>query len=201
MNISEMLQLPIYLQVTLGSGFLAYAIAYHGRRRQEKTADLLFGTIAFGLPGLMLWLWLQSIAYAVPQTIALVVIVNVGAGLYWRKWGKRQWYRLMNYTRISNDEGTPNTWQRIIQDTTITPTQLYVTLKDGKQLCCNDLTKFRDAALPAWSIDDDGNIAMFVEDMDGLDQSQKVRDEEWGDLITYIPVEQVKSVDFRFKKI
>lgn len=196
-----MLQLPIYLQVSLGSGFLAYAIAYHGRRKNEKTVDLLFGTIAFSLPGLLLWSLLSEIKFATPQSVFMVISLNILLGVLWRKWGKRMWYKLMNQTRISNDEGISNTWQRIIQDTTITPTQIFVTLKNGKQLSCDNIPLYNNVAIPGWTIDDDGNIGMYVSDLDGEDLSALISDNEWGDLITYIPASEIHAVDFRLKKI
>ncbi len=199
MNINEMLQLPIYLQVSLGSGFLAYVIAYHGKRKNEKAVDLLFGVIAFSLPGILLWLSLEKIEYATAQSIFLVVTLTVGLGLLWRKWGQRLWYHLMHKSRISNDEGYAKTLPRLIQDPTIKPTQLFVTLKNGKILGCTSIDAFRQSPVSGWSIDDEGNIAMYVCEVDG----KSVIDEtinDWGQLVTYIPKEEVHCMDIRFTK-
>ena len=201
LKLDQLLELSTYLQVVIGCGFIAYLVAMHGRRKEEKAVDVLFGVVAFGLPVMVLWHGLAKIGVPEWAGIILSIVYSFFLGVIWRKWGKKLFYKAMYNAGVSTDEGYKSTWQRIIQDVDIVPRQIFVTLKSGKVLGCNDVQKFKDAAIELSSIDDDGNIAIYVTHIDDEEEkATSILDEKWGDLITYVPATEVRSVDFRCSK-
>lgn len=201
MTLAKIFELSTYLQVVIGCGFIAYLVAMHGRRKEEKSVDVLFGVAAFGLPVILIWRAMQKIETPEWITIIIAMTFSFLMGMIWRKWGKKLFYNFMYDTGVSTDEGYKSTWQRIIQDVDIVPRQIFVTLKTGKVLGCNDVQKFKDAAIQLSSIDDEGNIAIYVTHIDDDEEKEtSITDKKWGDLITYIPSSEVRSVDFRCTK-
>ena len=200
LKLDQLFELSTYLQVVIGCGFIAYLVAMHGRRREEKAVDVLFGVVAFGLPVMVLWHGLIKIGFPEWAGIILSIAYSFFLGVIWRKWVKKLFYKAMYDAGVSTDEGYKSTWQRIIQDVDIEPKQIFVTLKDGKVLSCEHIGRFKGAAIELSSIDDDGNIAIYVTHIDGKEVKAKLRDEKWGDLITYIPATEVYTVGFRCLK-
>lgn len=201
MKLDDVIELPLYFQVALGCGFVAYMIAMHGRRKDEKAMDLFFGVIAFSLPSMLPWFASEKIGAPAWIGICSAITFSLCLGIIWRKWGKKLFYKVMHEAEISTDSGYKSTWQRIIQDVDIIPMQVFVTLKDGKILSCEQLGDFYDAAIPRWNIDDEGNVAIYVTHIDGKEENAtSLRVEEWGDLITYIPSSEIYTVAFRCLK-
>jgi len=81
----KFLSMPWEIQVALGSGYLAYALAYLGIRDHHKPIDTAFRAIAFGLCATSV-LTLLPTTYGVWR-IAAAVLVSVVSGALWRYWG------------------------------------------------------------------------------------------------------------------
>lgn len=204
MELNGFASLPEQLQVILVSGYLGYSIAYAGYRDKERKDQLFYGILAFGIFGYIFWdATRQSYdSFLVPGLGAL--LISVVAAIFWRKYGRYWFNHLMHKAAISNEDGIDTTWNRILQDTRICPTQIDVYLKDGSVLRCDEVEKFIDAPIPLFYADAEGNLALYITrnkpaggetvDVEG------VRDSGWGDRITYLPKDQISRVSIRFVK-
>jgi hypothetical protein len=203
MELKELTSLPEQLQVIVVSGYLGYSIAYAGYRDNERKDDLLYGILAFGIFGYVFYdfTWKNYASFFVPGIGALLMAVLVA--IFWRKYG-RNWFNLaMHRAAISNEDGIKTVWARINQDTSIAPRQIVVCLKDGSVLECDDVQSFMDAPIPLYYTDSEGNIALYVTTKTSKDGESKVAEHvrhEWGDKVTYLPKDQIASVQVRFKK-
>lgn len=204
MELKDIASLPEQLQVILASGYLGYSIAYAGFRENERKDDVLYGILAFGMFGYIFYDATRKMFSAlwVPGLGALLVSVLVA--IFWRKYGRRWFNSLMHKAAISNEDGIKTTWARIIQDTTIAPSQLVVQLKDGSVLECDDVQSFHDAPVPLYYVDSEGSIAFYVTRKTLPNGEVKdlnhTRHTEWGDKITYVPKDQILSAAIRFLK-
>ncbi len=204
MEIKDLTSLPEQLQVVFVSGYLGYCIAYAGYRENERTQDVLYGVLAFGIFGYVFYDVTRKyfVSFLIPGLGALVVSVLVA--MLWRKYGKRWFNCVLHKAAISNEDGIRTTWTRIIQDTTIAPRQIVVYLKDGTVLECDDVQSFGEAPIPLYYTDSEGNIALYVTTKTVKDCEPKEVEHvrhDWGDKLTYIPKDQVASVQIRFQKI
>jgi hypothetical protein len=201
MDFKDWLALPLYLQVTLGCGYLAYVIAYAGKRNEEKTLDILLGTVLLSLPSTIVWL--GSDYWALPEwgKVLEALVVALLVGVAWRKWGMNAWFGLMHQYRVSNSDINKTTWQRITQDMQAVPTQLQVVLNSGVIYMCEDVQAYSDAVIPRYRTDLEGNVALYVScwfDEEGIrHENESVRYHGWGDELTYIPASEIKQVIFR----
>lgn len=202
---NDLLNLPIYLQATLGCGYLAYIIARQGRRKNEKAYDVVLGTILCSIPGLGVWRLLEHFSFPLISTIVFMLVASALTGIVWRKYLRRFWFDFLNEARISTNDDNPSTWTRLIQDTTITPTQIVVYLKDGKRLYCDDVHKFHNSPIPTMQYDREGNIAMYVTHTQSIGKERKpaqhLQHDSWGDMISYVPSSEIARVKLRYKKV
>lgn len=201
---NDLLNLPIYLQATLGCGYLAYIIAAQGRRKNEKAYDVVLGTVLCSIPALVIWQLLEYFEFPLVSILAFMVVASGLTGIVWRKHLRVFWFSFLNEARISTNDDNPSTWVRLIQDTAITPKQVEIILKSGKRLYCDDVHKFKNAAVPLMQYDHEGNIALYVTQTKALGKEIKttksITHDSWGDMLTYIPSSEIARVKLRFKK-
>lgn len=141
----------------------------------------------------------QVIFPAIFSAFAVVIVASL-----WRKLGKQWANNVFQKQGVLNEDGTPNVWVGLTQCTHSGPTQIKVLLKDGSALICNDVQSFSNAPFPRYYTDNDGNIGLYVTTIKKPDGSTKdmptVRDEDWGDRLTYVPACEISRVMIRFKK-
>jgi hypothetical protein len=205
MELKDIASLPEQLQVMLVSGYFGYSIAYSGFRDNERKDELLYGILSFGIFGYIFYDSIRNLfqTFILPGLGALLVSVLVA--IFWRKYGRRWFNMILHRAAISNEDGIKATWARIVQDTTIAPTQIVVQMKDGSKYICDDVQSFGKSAIPRYYTDNDGNIALYVTHRttaDGTDiEVDSVIDEMWGHRISFIPSKDIANVDIRFVKI
>lgn len=205
MELKDFASLPEQLQVILVSGYLGYSIAYAGFRENERKEDVFYGILSFGIFGYIFYDFTRKAhsTFLWPGLGALLVSVVIA--LFWRKYG-RQWFNAtLHKAAISNEDGIKTTWARIVQDTTIAPTQIVVQMKDGSKYTCDDVQAYGNAPIPLYYTDTDGNVAIYVTQKTATDGVETivdaVRNESWGDRITYIPSKDIANIDIRFVKL
>lgn len=205
MTPSDWLLFPMHIQVALASGYVGYSLARRGLRERERTADVWLCVLAFGLVGLVGWDAAGRVGEALAWKAAAAVLASAASGALWRRWGRRRLTLALGAAGISRENELGQSWQRIIQDTSMAPTELRVTLKDGTVLKCYDVQSFGDAALSRGTFDNDGNVALYVTDVIASDGTEReandVRDPVYGDLLTYVPREEILHVGIRLKKL
>lgn len=204
MELKDFASLPEQLQVVLVSGYLGYSIAQAGFRDNERKEDVFYGILSFGIFGYIFYDFTRSThsSFLLPGLGALCSSVLVA--IFWRKYGKRWFNRILHKAAISNEDGIKTTWARIIQDTSIAPKQIVVQMKDGSKYTCDDVQSFGAAPIPLYYTDTEGNLAIYVTHRTATDGVETlvdaVRHDSWGDRITYIPAKDIANVDIRFVK-
>lgn len=196
--------IPEYLQIIFVTGYIGYVIAQSGFREKEKKSDLFYGTLLYGLFGYIIY---DLMKLYCPKQFPFVVYALSGssasiiAAILWRKWIKNIWYKILHITAISNEDNIPTVWAGIIQNTEMLHKQISVSLKNGSKLECNDIQSFQDAPFPCYYADNDGNIAIYVTEVISskniTTKREYVRDKEWGDLLTYIPKDEISKIAIR----
>lgn len=202
MELKDLASLPEQLQVIIVSGYLGYSIAYAGFRENERKEDVFYGILSFGIFGYVYYDFTRK-AYSTFLAPGLgALLASVLIAMFWRKYGRRAFNALMHKASISNEDGIKTTWSRIIQDTSIAPKQIVVQMKDGTKYSCDDVQSFGDAPIPLYYTDTEGNLAIYVTQITAVDGTvtnvESVRDELWGDRITYIPAKDIANIDIRF---
>jgi hypothetical protein len=197
----KLLNLPWEIQLALGSGYLAYLLAYLGIREHHKAIDVTFRTLAFGL-------FATAVLKFVPAQLGLwraggAIAAALAAGIAWRyaladalQWSVRK-------TNLSWSDETPSAWSRITQhNRRIYYSQIRVQLDDDSWLACDDTRLFADAPFGPCTLGPSGDVALYVthkcpRDARDFVAVEMVRDPFHGDEITYIPAPRVRSVSVR----
>lgn len=195
----DLLKLPFAIQISLGSGYLAYLIAYAGIRQHHNTTDAVFRTLAFGIAatatlGLPISqpFWLTALAFLMP------IIV----GVFWRKFGMKWSRSILRQSDVTWSDDLPSAWISLTAEGTNFPhSQISVDLEDGRMLHCSNTRLFAGAPYGPCLYGLDGSIALYVTDEIRPDHTtlehEDIFDAEEGWRITYIPADQVKRVDIR----
>lgn len=122
---------------------------------------------------------------------------------FWKITGRKWYFKALNATGITNENGLGSLWNRLQQDTGMFPTQVVVTLNDETKLCCDSVQDFNDASVSLYETDDKGNVALYVTEQklpswDDFKAVDNVRHPSWGDNLTYIPSREIKYVELRY---
>lgn len=204
MNIDSLSQVPEHIQIILASGYLGYCLARSGYRYKERQDQLFYGVIVFGLIGYAVFLKAQSSLGIFWLSAGISVVASILSGIFWRKFGKKHTDKFLHWAAITNEDGIPSVWLRLTQDTTIAPTQISVSLKNGSRLNCNDVPAFAEMPVPSFYTDDDGNIAMYVTSRTNADgavtEMNQIIDSDFGSRVTFIPKEEIARVAIRYLK-
>lgn len=201
MDMDKWLALPVYLQVMVGGGYLAYLLARQGFRRHEKGSDQFLGVVAFGLPALPAWFVVVDLTGSALVAGAVALVSCVLFGLLWRVWLSDVWIRFAHRSQISGDDGKGNIWDTLIQDTQLYPSQITIYLKGGDRLRCDNTFALNDTAINAPVLfDSDGNLAFFATEewVGGEWQPIDEVQHAWGDRLTYIPVAEITRAVIRY---
>jgi hypothetical protein len=204
----KLLNLPLYIQISLGSGYLAYLVAYSGIRQHHTPSEVAFRSIAFGMAATAIMLWAPEApdflsAWKHPfWRPATAVMSTVAIGAFWR-WRGMRWSRLtLRKLNVSWTDDIPTAWLSITAtETDARPTQIAVDLDNGRTLLCENTREFLGAPFSPCVYGLDGSIAMYV-------TAEKRPDGEWidhkdvrhsldGDRLTYIPASAIKRVELR----
>ncbi|MBB3345968.1 hypothetical protein [Sphingomonas sp. BK069] len=196
---SELFALSFAVQLALGAGYLAYLIAYAGIRQHHTTADAIFKSFAFGVPASAM----MTYGYQTPVLTSLIAFaLTISAGVCWRWFGMNAWAALARNAKISWADDIPSAWISITaQATGAAPSQVIVEMIDGRVLMCDDTRDFENAYQGPVTLGLIGDIALYVtseERPDGkwFDKTDVIHAE--GDLLTYVPVAQIKRVELRY---
>jgi len=198
----KLLNLPWEIQVALGSGYLAYMLAYVGIREHHKAIDVTFRAIAFGLCATAI-LKLIPVHFGWLRAFSAIAAAVV-AGAAWRFWlaDGVQW--LIRKTDLSWADETPSAWSKITQhNRRIFYSQVTVQLDDDSWLFCNDTRPFADAPYGPCTLGPDGDVALYATHKCGpgagasFEAIDGVRDADHGYEITYVPAARVRRVKVR----
>lgn len=202
MEIKDIFALPWAIQLALGSGYAAYVTAYSGIRDHHKTIEITFATLVFSLVTTMVFV---VISLRLPPLWAALAafVVTVISGALWRKAGRRLLRYVLRATNVSWSDDTPSAWAAIIDNERYKITQISVELTDGTCLRCDDTARFEDAPFHGRILGSNGDIALYLTHVDHADGRSRemttVRNEDYGDRITYVPAAQIRQIGLRYK--
>lgn len=195
----KFLSLPWQIQLALGSGYMAYLIAYSGIRQHHTTTDVAFRSISFGLVGTAIQFWMPL----KPVFLEAVSLVStLAAGAFWRWKGMRLTKSILSKTNITWSDDIPSAWLSVTaMRTDITPSQVSVDLENGRILVCDDTRRFKNAPHGPCIFGLDGSLALYVTAERRPDgtwlEITDVYDAKDGHRLTYVPASEIKRVELR----
>ncbi|HEX8553182.1 MAG TPA: hypothetical protein VF695_00610 [Sphingomonas sp.] len=192
--------LPVALQIALGSGYLAYLVAYAGLRERHTSTEAIFRAIAFGMIATATLTWFDGRNVFV-QVAAVAGTITGGA--VWRFKGM-DWARcLLRRTDISWTDDIPTAWLSVTAvRTEYRPSQIAVDLNDGRTVFCDDTRLFTQAPHGPCVFGLTGDIALYVtaelrEDGTWLEHDDVLHPTDGANL-TYLPASSIKRVAVRY---
>lgn len=198
----EILSLPVQVQISLGSGYAAYVVAYSGLAGNHRARDVVFISFAFSAFASLIInsfsepdnVWLPAFA-ALASTIVLAAV--------WRSFGRRLFYWLLKVCRVHGDDGFFDCWQSLVQAPGLKVGQIAVYTEDGRILWMNQRAPYWAGPKRGLELGSDGSVIMVVEEEtqpDGNDvRKEDIVDPNWGTRLTYIPARSITRVNLRVK--
>lgn len=200
----KLLKLPLEIQAAVASGYAAYMIAFAGIRAHHKAVDVGFSTIVFSMVTTLVLAALASSSAPIAWNIAIAVVVTLVAGATWRLFGRATLRTFIRASDISWADDDPSVWAAFLANTDVFVSQIGVLLDDGTWLRCDDTTKLSDAPFGPCCLGTQGDVALYlthVEEPNGAARALKsVRDDHYGDRITYVPADRIRRVTLRYKR-
>lgn len=195
---SELLKVPLAIQIALAGGYLAYLVAYAGIRQHHTAADATFRSIVFGLAASAVLLWKPFIPYVNEVAAVLAALV---CGIIWRAIGMKSAQGALRWTGVSWADDVPTAWLTVTAiRTDVRPSQIAVDIDGGRTLFCEDTRPFADAPYGPCVYGLDGGIAFYVTSELRADgkwiEHTDVRNAD-GCRLTYVPASAIKRVEIR----
>jgi hypothetical protein len=198
----KLLNLPWEIQLALGSGYVAYALAYLGIKDHHKPVDTAFRTIAFGLCATAV-LTLIPPSYGAWRVAAAISAAIIG-GAIWRYCVADGVQWLVRKTNLSWSDETPSAWARITTHNRRTyVSQLSIQLDDDSWVFCDNTSLFNNSPFGPCVLGPDGDVALYVTHKCGPGPDSEiiavsdVRDRFHGDSLTYISAARIRRISFR----
>ena len=201
MSGADFFSLTLAVQAALGAGYLGYATAYAGFRRDHRSEDTVFISLAFAAFGYAAFgLVAPKLGPLAGVLAAFGVALSVAA--FWRALGRRVWLWFMGAAKVHREDGVHGGWAAILQSQRAVG-QISVHLKSGRVLYLNDRPKYFDRPWDGLYLGSDGSVIMVVEEEELPDGTTEERagifDPDWGTRLTYIPAGEVGRVNIRLK--
>lgn len=205
----SLMELPWYMLLSLASGYAGYFVSHIGIRDHHKPIDITFATLVFGFIGLSCYQILlpKILGYVSPADVAtgiasiITFLATVLCGVIWAKAGRTHFLRFLRITNTTYNDDLPSAWAALLQMRSLSGMQLFVTSKEGTLYHCEDLSKFANKPNGPCVLGASKDILMYVTHIRKKDAALvscgQVLDESWGDLITYIPSDQVSLIEIR----
>lgn len=200
---TELLSLPWQVQLTLASGYAAYALAYAGIRSHHQTVDVAFATLVFGLIATFVTAALLKAGTNEIVAGVLAFVLTIVVGAIWRMWGRTVLREALRRLKVSQADDDPSAWKAMFSQTKYDVSQIAVQLTDGTWLRCDDTRKFANAPFGPCVLGDNGDVILYLSHEDVPDKPSKelttVIDDKWGYRATYIPSDKIARVSVRHR--
>jgi hypothetical protein len=130
--------------------------------------------------------------------------MTVLAAAFWRKWGCVWWQALLRKWNISHSDNTASALGGLRLRTNAELTGVAVLLNDGSWLTCDDTSVFTKCVYPPFTVGENGDVLMYISsktDSSGAETAlSSTLSEDFGDRLTYIPVDRIARINMRFRK-
>lgn len=193
------------MSATFVAAYLAYVVAYTGRRKHHKSIDSTFIILTFALIALSIVEILDSKVpagngFRVGIISACAVSGTVFSAVLWHAKVHGLVQGWLSKIKADQDDGFPTAWETIISEPGLAYSQVYVTLKDGRKLESYQMEPFNKLPNGPCILGLDGSIAMYVNAIKEPESERRdietITDDD-GHRITYIPADQIAEVDLR----
>ncbi|WP_149756865.1 DUF6338 family protein [Roseivivax sediminis] len=199
----ELLSLSWQTQAVLIGGYLAYVIAYSGRRMNHRAFDAFAIVLVFGGFSLISLSILDSALgdnhwkHQISGVVSVVFPCLIA--IAWRRFLKDWVSDKINLLAGAQEDGLPTAWDTVIQTQDVAYCQLIVSLKDGRSLESFPLGDYNDLPNGPCVLGSDGSVAMYVTHIFEKNESRPATEitNDLGSRLTYIPADQIAEVDFR----
>ncbi len=196
---TDILNLPIAVQVALASGYAAYMLAFIGQRSHHKTVDVAFVTLMFSMIATAIWTNTAQHGL-VSAGVASFLGTSVG-GLVWRKWLSKVLQWLLRAANITWSNDDPSALATLSANTSYPVSQIGVQLDDGTWLECVETSRFNDAPYGPCILGMDGDVGLYLTHIEKPDGTRKemetVHDSECGHRLTYVPASRIRRITLR----
>jgi len=201
---ASLLNLPVQIQVALGSGYAAYMTAHAGIRAHHSATEIAMRSLAYGLIATAV-LALMPPGHNVVVGGMVAFLITVFAAMFWRRVGCRIWRELLRRAGVSWSDDNPSAWMSFSESTDNYVSQIAVQLDDGTWLRCDDTTKFRDAPFGPCVLGSSGDVALYLthEEPPSVEAKElkTVIDPYYGARLTYIPAARIRRLTLRHKRV
>lgn len=215
---NDLIELGWRSQVLFIGGYLAYAIAYSGRRDHHRPTDTIGILLCFGGVGLLSIGLIEQFFFPndigpktpdethTPNNYALgvaSVATSLLAAIIWRGFLNDWVLWLLSHFSKSDEDGLPTAWATIIQKQGLQYAQLVVTLRSGTTYESYPLGEFNSLPNGPCVLGSDGAIGMYVTaitEVEGVARKVANLADDDGHRITYIPASEISEVDLRRMK-
>lgn len=203
----ELLELSWQTQIVIVGGYIAYVIAYSGRRKTHRAFDtfaiiLCFGGLALFTLSISDKIVPASLNFKTEISAVAAVLVSIIASIAWRRWFRSISRKCIRFLSKSEDDGLSTAWESVTQLEGLSYSQINVLLTDGRTLESYQLEQFNKLPNGPFVMGDDGSIALYVnyitEDNNRREAKNIIDDD--GSRMTFIPASQIVEVDFRRSK-
>lgn len=197
-TLTGLTKLPWQLQVVLASGYCAYLLAAVGHRHTHKTADTVFGSLAFGVIALVALQLTSQLTFL--GSALLAFFAALVAAVLWRKLFGPWVTKVMRDAGYSSNDDTPRAWDHLLRNAD-NCTQLTVELDDGRSLYCTDASRVGKMPCGPFVLGTSGDVLMYVDQSRQSDGTLRTItdafDDDWGNLLTYVPAERIQKLCLR----
>ena len=203
MPTSDLINLPLELQMALVAGYLSYRVATTGLDRLHKTTDTVFQTLSYGLVALLAYRYTPFTNLA--GAVICAILSAMAVSCVWRAVGKRLFRDILKLLKITNENFYPRTWDHILdyhEKDKDKWAYLSVVLKDGLVLESDIQTLPKGLPLGPVDLDGDGNIALYVTTVihaDGDVFEVNALDEYGRANLTYVPYSEIRTVTVSYQ--
>lgn len=204
----ELISLSWQTQVVLIGGYLAYVVAYSGRRSLHKTIDSLFIMLSFGgialiaLNGLSEYIEAEK-PFGKQALGVFSVFLTLVCAVLWRRKVHSWANNALSWLSGSEEDGYQTAWETVVQTQSLKYSQINVALKDGRTLESYMLGDLNDLPNGPCVLGGDGSIALYVThitDVDGKRREAKNLVDDDGARITVVPANEIVEIDFRRRR-
>lgn len=211
-SVKIFLDLPIATLVVLAAGYISYRFAFVGRNSSHTSIDTIFiaATFAAIAQGVnLLWKknsfeegclqWLQEIP---ASGLMLGFWTSIITAILWRKWLEKWLFECLRNVNLLNTDRHKTAWLTYLaRPPKNVYTQLYVRMKDGTCLLCDELHLFNKMDLGPAILGEDGSIMMYpthrkanINDEWDLHPPPTKNDTAWGINLIYIPATEIAEI-------
>lgn len=208
--IESLHQLPWEIQITLASGYLGYVLGYAGIRDRHNKTDMVMTILIFGLIGYTAYLVVISLGFTALSGIArniaggvAALVASSAAGALWHYGLRKKMLKGLRENDILRDDGAPNVWRSILELDEAEPTQMFVKLKTGETLCCDELHRFAEQPYGPCLWGADQSIALYVtriiEDGETIEKEADIFHPTLGSLLTIVQASEISGITLRLR--